>query len=169
MNPRDVFKTPCADNPEPYDILIDKEGASAVRRAVRVARELCGSCELQASCLTTNRNEPWAAAILGVDLRKPPVERKSCGTITGRSAHSRHHERPCDPCKAAEAKQRAANRSTEKWAASGITAELRNAHATHVRLRKQGVPTEDLPPSIVAGEKAYQAARHLRRKQQRAA
>lgn len=156
----------CAGNPWPYDVLHDTTAGPDFELAVRDARAICGGCALQTTCLGGNRHEPWAAAILGIDRRNPAVKRDICGTVGGRSAHSRHDEKPCAPCREAETRARMRNKRIAKRAAEGMTDELRAAHSAHVRLRSQGVPLADIPEDVVDGERTYQAVRQIRRKKQ---
>lgn len=48
-----------------YDILVDYSSGPVFQQAQREARSICSTCPLAASCLTANRAEPWAAAVLG--------------------------------------------------------------------------------------------------------
>lgn len=54
----------CAGNPEPYDTLIDVTSGPVFHWAVAEARAICSTCALFAECMTANRGEPWAAAVI---------------------------------------------------------------------------------------------------------
>lgn len=56
--------------PSPYDVLEDVAQGQRWRRALEEAKSLCAKCPIWHECLSANRDEQWAQAILGIDRPK---------------------------------------------------------------------------------------------------
>ena len=95
----------CVGRSEPYDDLIDYSSGPRYFFARAEAQALCRSCPIAASCLSANRDERWAKAVM--DNRAAPRHTDKCGTNAGYREHYRHREHACPPCKAAATRARA--------------------------------------------------------------
>jgi len=95
----------CVGRPEPFDDLIDYSSGPRYFFAVREARAMCRECPIAASCLTENRDEPWAKAVM--DGRAAPRHTDKCGTTAGYREHYTRREHACPSCKAATTRARA--------------------------------------------------------------
>lgn len=103
--------TPCHNRPGPFDALLDINSIRTTQHAAEEVIAMCARCDIQPTCWRQNREEPWVQIVSGVDTRKPPVERPSCGTAAGAGAHHKRRERTCQPCKDAAAAARAISRA----------------------------------------------------------
>ena len=80
----------CAGRTEPYDTLIDVTSGPVFHWAVAEARAICSTCDLFAECMTANRGERWAEAVLG-DKRAPKYvsdQRRALATSHARERHA---------------------------------------------------------------------------------
>lgn len=70
----------CAENPRPFDTLIEVRVGERFHAAVTAAREVCGRCHLQQTCLVENRHEDWARAVItGLSRQQAAVRRWNAG------------------------------------------------------------------------------------------
>lgn len=62
----DQPRAACLGNWWPYDVLTDLTAGPTFESARQEAKNICGGCPLFATCLSDNREEPWARAIMGL-------------------------------------------------------------------------------------------------------
>ena len=122
----ETYIPPCADNPGPYDVLIEYhqniEGqGETYRKALTDAKETCGDCLTKTfvACMRRNADERWVQAMLRTSEKREPTARPKCGSHTGYEQHRRANEHPCDPCRKAEyARSNARKRDRRKKVAA---------------------------------------------------
>ena len=72
---RDEVAPACLGRPEPYDVLMDLTAGPTFHAARREALAMCARCPLVTECLSANRREPWARAIMGKTTPRPSQAR----------------------------------------------------------------------------------------------
>lgn len=92
------MRLPCADNPHPFDVLIDVVSGPEHRRAIEQARAICADCPIVGRCYSENQREPWVQAITG--RKAATVHRPSCGNDWGYKQHRQNGEETCAKCRA---------------------------------------------------------------------
>lgn len=94
-------ETGIAYQPEPwvYDVLIDAKRGPLLPIAIAEAKRICGSCELQATCLADNVDEQWVQTL--IRPADDPSDTGACGSIAGHSRHRRKGEKSCRACREA--------------------------------------------------------------------
>ena len=63
-NGAEAVAVPCAGRWFVYDVLVDQTSGAVFRAALTEARSICATCDLFAECMTANRGEPWAEAVI---------------------------------------------------------------------------------------------------------
>ena len=146
---------PCADplNREVFEATIDHSSGHTYTQAVAEAREIClTGCDFAARKACYRENKDGAGVIAALTLlerqgRPETVERETCGTTAGATAHYKHQETPCEACKAAQAAKKRARAVAVCGSDSGYYRHLRvtktvpcdeckKAHALMLQMRK---------------------------------
>ena len=90
--------TPCLRDPQPFDILTDRTGPAGAN-VVRAVLDLGNACPIKDACWADNADEPWMLAL------QRGHEPAPCGTARGYAQHIKAREKPCTPCRNAEAER----------------------------------------------------------------
>lgn len=131
MTAPDLTRGACVGHPTP-DLWFSDRAADKEK-----ARRICGTCEVQRECGTNAvLTREFAAIRAGLDgdtlgrvaaqARRPaepappllpPTPRETCGKPSGKRAHTRRGEAPCDACTAAAVTSRREARARARDAA----------------------------------------------------